>query len=287
MSRYYFASDLHGNRQRYETLFSRILNHPPDVLLLGGDLMPNSLAGFTGKNGEKLDFMDDFLIPGFTHLREALGQRYPKVCLILGNDDSWLDEEGLEHGVHEGLWDYLNKKGADLGIHRIFGYNYIPPSPFLWKDFEKYDVSRYVDPGCIAPEEGKHSYPVNKRLLAMETIQADLKQFIPEGPLDDTLLLFHCPPYQSLLDRAALDGRLFDHVPLDVHIGSIAIRRFIESRQPKIGLHGHVHESTRLTGSWQDRIGKTLLFNAAHDGPELSLIEFDPENPEKAIRHLL
>ncbi len=78
-----------------------------------------------------------------------------------------------------------------------------------------------------------------------------------------------------------------DGAPLDVHVGSIAIRRFIQDRQPWITLHGHVHESARLTGSWRDRLGRTHLFSAAHDGEELALVRFDPENPADATRELI
>ena len=77
-----------------------------------------------------------------------------------------------------------------------------------------------------------------------------------------------------------------DHAPLDVHVGSIAIRRFIEARQPLATLHGHVHESARLTGAWQERIGRTVCLSAAHDGPELALVRFDLETPADASREL-
>jgi Icc-related predicted phosphoesterase len=100
-------------------------------------------------------------------------------------------------------------------------------------------------------------------------------------------MLFHAPPYRTDLDRAALDGHTFEHVPLDVHIGSIAIRRFIEERQPLVTLHGHVHESARITGSWRQRIGRTWCFSAAHDGPELALVRFDLEDPGAATRELI
>jgi len=52
-------------------------------------------------------------------------------------------------------------------------------------------------------------------------------------------------------------------------------------------LHGHVHESKRITGSWQDRIGDTYCFSAAHDGPELAVIEFELEKLNEAKRLLL
>ncbi|MBI2071801.1 MAG: hypothetical protein HYT81_01985, partial [Gemmatimonadetes bacterium] len=95
------------------------------------------------------------------------------------------------------------------------------------------------------------------------------------------------PPFDTALDRAGLDSRSVDHVPLDVHVGSIAVRQFIETRQPPVSLHGHVHESARLTGRWSERIGRTHAFSAAHDGPELALVRFDPDNLERASRELL
>lgn len=119
------------------------------------------------------------------------------------------------------------------------------------------------------------------------TIQNDLEQLAGPDPLAQAVFLFHCPPYRSKLDRAALDGRMIDHVPLDVHIGSIAIRRFIEARQPLLTLHGHVHESARLTGSWMDRIDQTICLSAAHDGPELALVRFDLQDPAAATRELI
>jgi len=80
---------------------------------------------------------------------------------------------------------------------------------------------------------------------------------------------------------------MIDHVPLDVSLGSIAVRRFIEARQPLLTLHGHVHESARLSGSWRDRIGRTQCFSAAYDGPELALVRFDPDNLDAASRELI
>jgi Icc-related predicted phosphoesterase len=119
------------------------------------------------------------------------------------------------------------------------------------------------------------------------TIKEDLEILAGEGELDAAVILFHTPPHETTLDRAALDGRSVDHVPLALHVGSIAVRRFIELRQPLITLHGHIHESPRLTGSWKDRLGRTHLFSAAHDGPELALVRVDLESPEQATRILV
>jgi Icc-related predicted phosphoesterase len=169
----------------------------------------------------------------------------------------------------------------------VYGYACVPPTPFLKRDWERYDVSRYVDPGCVSPELGMRSVPVDAHEIRYGTIAADLERLADEDDLRDSVFLFHTPPYRTALDRAALDGRMVDHVPMDVHVGSIAVRRFIEERQPLLTLHGHIHESARLTGAWRDRIGRTHLFSAAHDGPELCLVRFDLENPAEATRALI
>ena len=78
-----------------------------------------------------------------------------------------------------------------------------------------------------------------------------------------------------------------DYAPLDVHVGSVAIRRFIEECQPLLTLHGHIHESVRITGAFLDRIGRTVCLTGAHDGPELALVSFTPEAPASATRELL
>ena len=148
-------------------------------------------------------------------------------------------------------------------------------------------MSRYVDPGCVSPEEGTRTVSLPESEARYATIKEDLDRLIGSDPVQEAVFLFHSPPYQSKLDRAALDGKMIDHAPLDVHVGSIAIRRMIEQRQPLLTLHGHIHESARLTGSWRDRIGGTHMFSAAHDGPELALVRFDLDDLDAATRDLI
>ena len=164
---------------------------------------------------------------------------------------------------------------------------YVPPTPFRLKDWERYDVSHYVEPGCSDPAEGWHTAPTPGRETRRDTIREDLDYLAAGVDGGRTILLAHTPPYRTALDRAALDGKSVDHAPLDVHVGSIALRRFIEARQPLLTLHGHVHESARLTGHWEEHIGRTHAFSAAHDGAELALIRFDPGDLGAATRELL
>jgi len=277
----YFVSDLHGKVDRYHKLFELIVKNPPDLLFFGGDLLPHRLRQV--ENYE--DFAIDFLFPSLRELKAALQERYPQIFVILGNDDPRSEEQKFIDESSTSLFFYANQKAwAENGI-LVFGYSFVPPTPFQLKDWEKYDVSRYVDPGCVPPDEGFRTADPDYD-TGYDTIQLDIENLTNGHDLSNAILMFHSPPYQSLLDRAGLDGHIIDHVPLDVHVGSIAIQKFIAEKQPLITLHGHIHESTRLTGSWKEKTGNTWSFNAAHDGPELSVVQFDTRNPEKAIRVL-
>jgi Icc-related predicted phosphoesterase len=279
----FFVSDLHGRTSRYQALFAAIRGQRPQNVFLGGDLLP-----FPGTSGsEMIDFAGDFLIPQLSRLRNDLKEDFPAFFLIPGNDDPAAEVESLVNGENHKLWVNLHNKRYSHEARVFWGYAFVPPTPFRLKDWEKYDVSRYVDPGSIDPLEGFHSIPVAESQLKFSTIEKDLEILTAGADLSNDIFLFHTPPYQTNLDRAALDGKTIDHAPLDVHVGSIAVRRFIEGRQPLLTLHGHIHESARLTGSWKDRIGKTWMFSAAHDGPELALVRFDPDRLDEATRVLL
>lgn len=278
-----FATDLHGRIDRYEKLFGSIQSEKPDVVFLGGDLLPH----FAWRDDAHEDFLNDFVGVRLEQAKKNMADGYPEIFVILGNDDARAEESTVRQIAAGGLWKYVHHRRCELGRFDVYGYAVVPPSPFLRKDWEKYDVSRYTPPGSVSPEEGRRSVPVDPRDTRHSTIQDDLNSLAGNADLSSAVFLFHTPPHETALDRAALDGKSVDHVPLDVHVGSIAVRRFIEARQPLLTLHGHIHESTRLTGAWRDRIGQTHIFNAAHDGPELALIRFDLENLEDAERVLL
>ncbi len=281
MTKCFFVSDLHGHFDRYEKLFRQIEEDKPDAVFFGGDLLPHAFKKLENYD----DFTTDFLFPQLHQLKKVLKEKYPQVFLILGNDDTRCEEEIFQEESKKGLFHYINQKKNYLNDYPVFGYSFVPPTPFQLKDWEKYDVSRYVDPGCIHPTEGSRTIETNED-IEYATIKNDLEILTENEDLSNAIFLFHSPPYKTNLDRAALDGIMVEHVPLDVNVGSIAIKRFIEDKQPLVTLHGHIHESTRLTGYWQQQFGKTISLNAAHDGPELALIKFDLENPEKAERIL-
>lgn len=275
----FFVSDVHGSTELYKKLFDEIFAEKPQAVFLGGDLLPHH---YNNKN-----FILDFLQPNLQSLKIRLEIHYPKIFLILGNDDARIEEPLIQELEKQSLIEYIHFRKTNFLEYDIYGYAFTPPSPFLLKDWEKYDVSRFVDPGSISPEEGKRTIDVSIHEKKYSTIKDDLDALTIDEDLSKSIFLFHGPPYQTNLDRAALDGKLIDHAPVDTHVGSVAIKRFIEKKQPLITLHGHIHESARISGSWKDKIGRTYCFSAAHDGSELAIVKFEFSNPENTERILL
>ncbi len=276
-----FVSDLHGKKSRFDALFAIIEKERPDGVFLGGDLLP---GGFGITMDIKQFIQIEFLSKISKLKQDGIETRF---FVILGNDDPKIYENQLLVAEKEGLIEYIHSRTTPFGDLFVTGYSYIPPSPFRLKDWERYDVSRYVDPGCVSPEEGSRSVEVDIQNERYRTIAEDLKLLSQQSAPEKTIYLFHAPPHNTTLDRADLDGKKIDHVALDVHIGSIAIKRFIDKKKPFLTLHGHVHESARITGAWREKIGPTHLFSAAHDGSKIAVVRFDTDDLENATRNLI
>ncbi len=270
-----FVSDLHGNKKRYKKLFGIVDEKKPDAVFFGGDLLPNSF---------RIDCdIDKFLEEEFFSKVKKYNEK-TRFFVIMGNDDPRVFEKHFIDADKKGLIEYVSEKTVKFNDLFVTGYPFVPPTPFQLKDWERYDVSRFVDVGGISPEEGIRTVDVDKDLVRFSTISDDLKNIVKNAPAEKTIFLFHSPPYNSNLDRAGLDGKMVDSAPMDVHVGSIAIQRFIEKYQPFLTLHGHIHETVSLTGQWREKFGKTISFTGSSYDSELVIIDFDTNNLEKTER---
>ncbi len=249
---------------------------------MGGDLLPHSHLG----NDSPESFLSYHL---FSQIQKiyTVAKKPIRFFLILGNDDPRLCEKFFLEADSNSILTYVHNKTVAFGNFFVTGYSYVPPTPFQLKDWERYDVSRHLDVGAMSPESGYRTIDIPLDDIRYATIAEDIDRLSQDAPVDRTIFLFHSPPYGSDLDRAALNGKMVDHAPVDVHVGSIAIQRFIKKKQPFLTLHGHVHESARLTGKWKQQFGQTYSFSAAHDGPELAVISFDTDDLSKASKELI
>ena len=99
MPRCFFVSDLHGSPHRYRALALTVEREPPDAVFLGGDLFPHAFD----PNGR-----DELVRETFEQLRDGLGEHFPQVFLILGNDDPRVEEKAMLKGEAAGLWTYVH-----------------------------------------------------------------------------------------------------------------------------------------------------------------------------------
>lgn len=152
--------------------------------------------------------------------------------LIPGNDDSFVIDSILNRKEYAPI----NADGRVLDIPgglQLLSYGWSNETP--WK------TPREV------PEDELH-----ERLSELADQVRDPRQAV---------FMIHVPPYDSGLDTAPiLDENLRPTVSagdvLRGPVGSTAVRRLIEERQPLLGVHGHVHEA-----AGEYRIGATLCVN--------------------------
>ena len=106
----FFATDLHGHCDRYESLIASITHERPIAVFLGGDLLPRSMFSLTPLNLDQPGFLKDYLLPAFTEARQLLGSHYPVIFLILGNDDPRWQEEEFQAEPAQELWHYAHAR---------------------------------------------------------------------------------------------------------------------------------------------------------------------------------
>ena len=286
MNTCFFVSDLHGKISRYEALLKIIRKEKPDFVFIGGDLFPQRSFQPGQSEGGDIDFVKDFMIRKFSELKETLDCAFPDIFLIPGNDDPKIVFDKLAEGEKADLWRNLHNQCVVIGKYRFYGYGCVPPTPFKIKDWDRFDISKEIEVGCIPPVDGYHSVPPDHD-PGNDTIQNDLQILTNDDNMEFSVFLFHSPPFQTMLDCAELQNNSSEKPSGFLNVGSKAIRNFIVEKQPYITMHGHIHESARITGEWKQNINRTLSFTAAHDGPELAVIKFELNDPYGVTRRLI
>jgi Icc-related predicted phosphoesterase len=125
--------------------------------------------------------------------------------------------------LYDSLGVNINAKGAVLGEAGFFGIAGSPFTPMHTPyEISEEEIGRRADAGW-------------------RDVQASRwKVFVP-----------HAPPYNTKLDK----------ILLGKHVGSSAVRTFVEEKQPDVLVCGHIHESRGL-----DSLGKTRLVNCGAAG---------------------
>jgi uncharacterized protein len=282
----FFASDLHGEIVLYRQTLEIAAHSSARALILGGDLLPTlqNTRRYEEMIQEQRSFIRAFLLPFF---RKALKAQFQRIFLIPGNWDPAYPEIFGE--PLEGIVDLDRKNFHFENGYELIGYPFVPPTPFRPKDYEKMDDLESPWPSQKNPSyirSVKEPYVLESvdpvaYLRGGGTIEEDLRKLPHAADMRKTVYVMHSPPLRTNLD--VIHG---GH-----SVGSRSIRGFIETFQPLLTLHGHIHEAPRLSGSYADQIGNTLCINPGQslsedeDGPILQGVVFEIENPKGTLIH--
>lgn len=278
-----YSSDLHGKINLFGELKKYVINYSIEILILGGDILPSSSVqklGYEKLIPNQRIFFKQFLFDFFKRLSDIKSLK--KIFLISGNWDiaySCIFDETLDKIID------LNLKSYKLhNEYELIGYPFVPPTPFRTKDYEKRDdidlpIPTQKNPSYIQSRINKVKLrAVNpyEYLKTKETIKDDLLVLPKPADFKKTIYVMHSPPFETKLDL--IEG--------GKSCGSRSIKKFIENFQPLLTLHGHIHESPKLTGSYKDRIGNTISINPGQfSSKNLQAVVFELEHINKTILH--
>lgn len=271
---WFFTSDLHGQTALYEQLLALAAEHQPDAVIIGGDLCPHQI-GIEGVRLQRV-FLMGFLVEFARRLREA--GPATRLLLMMGNDDWGSNADCLE--MHHGdLWYSLHGRAIEIdGVH-IAGISWVPITPFGIKDWERWDDGLEESPGRLEGTVSRNGELLPHAFdptIRRPTIAEALDELAALAPPSQTVLAAHSPARDTHCDLTSRG----------MHVGSRALRSYIEHHQPPLVLSGHIHESPRISGEYRDAIGATTLANPGQFGtPRLCGVWFDPLRASDTLRH--
>lgn len=274
MSDWFFTSDLHGQTALYEQALAMAATRRPPVVILGGDLAPHA----SGEEGVRLQrvFLQGFLVEFARRLHESVSGC--ELLLLMGNDDWGSNHDCLE-AQHDALWRVVHGRAVTVDGMSVAGASWVPITPFPMKDWERWEDGRDEQPGRlegVVSRNGRlepHAFDPARR---SPTIADALNELATRAPIAETVMVLHSPPRDTCCDMTA--SRM--------HVGSRAIRDFVERHQPPLVVSGHIHESPRVTSAYRDTIGRSVVVNPGQFGTSrLCGVWFDPRRPAETLRH--
>ncbi|MGH9020892.1 MAG: metallophosphoesterase family protein [Acidimicrobiales bacterium] len=308
--RIFFATDIHGSEVCWRKFLNSAAFYKADLVILGGDVTGKVMVPITVGNG-----FFEVTISGVTHHLEteeevrAIEAQIrnrgfyptritPDELATLNAEDGSIDRRFTVEMVNT-LDRWLDMADSKLQGGEI-------PCFVNGGNDDTFDIDPVIEASpCVTFTEGKvvdldgfylasmgytNPTPWNTfREGSEDDLAVRIDNVVNQIPdLDKAIFNFHAPPYNSGLDEApALDENMrpMHGGAVMKPVGSVAVRNAIESRQPMLSVHGHIHESKGVT-----KIGKTLAINPGSvytDGVLQGAVIDLNEKKHKVTRYLL
>jgi Icc-related predicted phosphoesterase len=265
MGTFLFVTDLHGSRWKYERTLVLAEELHADLVVNGGDMFPHGRL-----HEEQERFLREYLDPLFARY-QAAGIRH---LGLTANDDLRAHDPLFEAvcGKYPLAEDIAGRIVA-VGGHEFIGMNLVTDFPFRLKDRARMDARGFRFPpqsgrGILSTPGGWEEIPDWPAYAAtLPTIEEELSR-LPE-PRDPAhaVYVLHGPP----------SGLGLDVCRGGAAVGSQATLAFLETRQPLLSLHGHIHESPEVSGAWKATIGRTVCIQPGQSADGLAVVVGDLE----------
>lgn len=290
LTRLFFASDLHGSERTFRKFINAGKFYDAQVLVMGGDITGKLLIPIIReKNGHYRATVQDLTEHYTTEselsdLRERLGTLgfYDQVMdedefNVLQDDPSAIDKlfHQLARKRLEDWVDLAETRLAGTGIKCfITGGN--DDDPEVLEAIHRQDTHSFF--GCegeMVQVDDEHtmisvgySTPTpwkTPREISDDQLGEMIEEMVAKvSDMSRCIFNFHDPPKDSTLDTCPmLDWNTDPPTPIVkagqivMHgAGSVSVRKAIETYQPMLGLHGHIHESQSVA-----KIGRTTCIN--------------------------
>ena len=283
ITKVFFATDIHGSEKCWLKLVNSGAFYEVDTIILGGDMTGKGIQALLEEKPGiwKTNFLGEEIVAdnpdelGKVEAKIRNAGFYPHKFTPDEFSQFATSEETQEatfklemNKVIQGWLEIAEKKLKGSGRHILVTAGNDDPL-YINELFGQSSVVTMVERQVIQLDENHeminegYSNPTpwhTHREMDEDNLFSVIKQQIEQlKDIPNSIFNLHVPPYNSKLDDAPLlDQQLR---PVDggrtyVPVGSTAVRKAIETYQPLLGLHGHVHEAKGSTN-----IGRTLCIN--------------------------
>ncbi|HUU29747.1 MAG TPA: metallophosphoesterase [archaeon] len=241
-----YTSDLHGRIKAYESVLTRAKAAGVRAIINGGDIYPLGRDLFQVQRSFLTGFFTDYLErcyhEGITYLA------------TLGN----MDLKGLDNIFRRTVKQASSAFSLLEEMVTFNGYTCVGSAmtidgPFSLKDRCLRDtpdsiVPQTLGPALMSDASGIYQVPDwQQRVRELPALTEHLSRLPRPKEPEKTIYVLHQPPHgvnQGIISSGA-------------DVGSRAVADFLAQSRALLGLHGHIHESPFVGGSWRSKIGCT------------------------------
>ena len=290
--RLFFATDIHGSESCFKKFVYASKSYKCNIIIMGGDITGKKIIPFVRQPDDS--YACEWL--GQRHslkTKDELERLKTDVRSVGSYPVEMSENEKVElssdHSEFEALFDKIMQESVRSWV------------TYAEDKLRGTDVRCFVQPGnddtfsidqvlsgseVITNPEGKvvelgegfemvstgysNSTPWNcPRDIKDEELGSRIETMIAKvADMSKCIFNFHCPPYDSELDAAPQLDEQFNVVIKQGQIqmapvGSKAVRAAIETHNPLLGLHGHIHESRGVF-----TLGRTTCINPGSEYSE-------------------